>query len=486
VGTVFAQNQIVNGTLTVTKSVTLNTTPGYNTTIEGNTTLGNSSSNTITFNGIANSQLDMNLNDILNTYNANDVNINLGLSSQTSSPTGPTTGTITMYNSNGSGYFTIQADNPNTDTWTYGVPDVGNNADFVMSQGAQTISGGKTFTNSPLANTAPLVVNNTHASGSGNNALGATITSTGTSTGGTNTALTLTASNGSTNTALAVTSGNVNIAGLTASKPVFTDANKNLTSTGTIPAGDLPIATSSSVGVVSVDNTTITVTSGGQLTAIGAAPSGAASGDLANMYPNPKIAANQTASTDIATSLNTNAPAAPVNAAAGGTGVNSYAQGDILYAASANPTALTNLAVGTSAQVLGVTAGGVPGWVTNGATITNTTSTSTVSADQTPFVPATTSATYIRISNTNASGNVNVDGINMTNVADGRMVTIANISTSPTQTVTIQSQNNGGNLVPQNQQFQLPGGKPIILGQQGAATFIYDGTSEYWELVSTN
>ena len=40
--------------------------------------------------------------------------------------------------------------------------------------------------------------------------------------------------------------GVVNIAGLTASKPVFTDGSKNLTSTGTVPYANLPIRTLSS------------------------------------------------------------------------------------------------------------------------------------------------------------------------------------------------------------------------------------------------
>ena len=257
VGVVSAQNQVINGTLTVQQDAYFNTSSG-NTTINGNTTLGGSNTNTITFNGVAATNLDMGNKLLLNLQS-------LSVGAPAGGQYTPVTGAITLYNSANTGTSTIIAANNTSSNYTYVIPNTGANGTFVMTSGAQTLTGQKTFTNSPLANTAPLVVNNTHASGSGNNALGATITSTGTSTGGTNTALTLTASNGTTNTALAVTSGNVNIAGLTASKPVFTDANKNLTNTGTIPTGDLPIATSTSVGVVSVDNTTITITAGAKL-----------------------------------------------------------------------------------------------------------------------------------------------------------------------------------------------------------------------------
>jgi hypothetical protein len=44
---------------------------------------------------------------------------------------------------------------------TYTLPDAGTNADFVMTQGNQTIAGTKTFTGTPLAPTAANTVNNT-------------------------------------------------------------------------------------------------------------------------------------------------------------------------------------------------------------------------------------------------------------------------------------------------------------------------------------
>ncbi len=154
----------------------------------------------------------------------------------------------------------------------------------------------------------------------------------------------------------------------------------------------------------------------------------------------------------------------------------------MVYAASANPTALTNLPIGTAGQVLGVAAGGTPGWTTNGATITNTTSLTSVATDQNPFTPSAANSTYIRIANT-SGGTININSIAITGVADGRMVTIANVSSASTDYITINSQTGPA---PANEQIQLPMGQPIILGQLGAATFIYDGTADRWELVSTN
>ncbi len=112
-------------------------------------------------------------------------------------------------------------------------PTTGNVVASLAPGHANTWTATQTYNNT-TSNNAALVVNNTYVNGLGGTAIGATVTSTGPSSG-TNTALTLTASGGATNNALAVIAGTVNIAGLTPSVPVFTDANKNLISTPIVP-----------------------------------------------------------------------------------------------------------------------------------------------------------------------------------------------------------------------------------------------------------
>lgn len=160
----------------------------------------------------------------------------------------------------------------------------------------------------------------------------------------------------------------------------------------------------------------------------------------------------------------------------GGTGQTTYTTGDILYASS--PTTLSRLPAGGMNQVLG-TSGGTPTWITNGATVTNTTTTPAplvISADN-YTIPA--SATYIRLSNGTA-GSLDVTGISSAGISDGRQITIVNISTSA---IIIRNQNPAS--MPADQ-FDLPGGADIVLAQRGTATFIYDAALHFWELVSTN
>jgi hypothetical protein len=169
----------------------------------------------------------------------------------------------------------------------------------------------------------------------------------------------------------------------------------------------------------------------------------------------------------------------PIAATSGGTGTNTYAIGDILVANST--TTLTRLPAGGAGQVLGITPAGAVSYVTNGATTTNNIASATVNVPQDNYT-LNPSANYIRLTNT-SGGSVNITGINSTAFTNGSVITLVNVSTAPADIIRITNQDLGS--LPGNR-FDLPGGQPLILSQKGAATFIYDATLTYWELVSTN
>lgn len=78
--------------------------------------------------------------------------------------------------------------------------------------------------------------------------------------------------------------------------------------------------------------------------------------------------ANTTDITTLGTITTGTWSATTINPNKGGTGVNSYAKGDILYAGAAiantATTALSKLTIGSSGQVLQTTSNGIPGWIT--------------------------------------------------------------------------------------------------------------------------
>jgi hypothetical protein len=102
-----------------------------------------------------------------------------------------------------------------------------------------------------------------------------------------------------------------------------------------VPA-DLPIATTSTLGVVEPDNTTIQISAGGVITAVGAPPTGSASGDLTGNYPGPTIAATAGAGNDIVAALNVATPTTPIDVAAGGTGVSTVSGVNKFFAKTSN------------------------------------------------------------------------------------------------------------------------------------------------------
>lgn len=164
----------------------------------------------------------------------------------------------------------------------------------------------------------------------------------------------------------------------------------------------------------------------------------------------------------------------------GGTGQSSYTPGDILVASSS--TAISKLGVGSANQVLGVS-GGVPAYVQNGATITNTVnSPANLTSGPVNNYSVDGSSTYIRLNNT-SGGSIDLTGINNTSVANGRSITLVNTSAASADIIVIRHHNGSSTS---GNQFDLPGGGDIILAQRGTATFIYDVVTGYWELTSTN
>ena len=87
--------------------------------------------------------------------------------------------------------------------------------------------------------------------------------------------------------------------------------------------------------------------------------------------------------------------------------------------------------------------------------------------------------TYFKI---NTTANVNVTGINATGSADGRVVYFSNVGVTGFS-VTFNNLNGGSSA---NDQFTLPGGFDVTIGNNSTAVFIYDATAHKWRLVSSN
>ncbi len=161
----------------------------------------------------------------------------------------------------------------------------------------------------------------------------------------------------------------------------------------------------------------------------------------------------------------------------GGTGQSNYNAGDMLYAT--NSTTVAKLNIGTAAQVLAVSSSGLPAWTNDGATITQTTSTPVSLATSVSNYTINSSATYIRLTNV-AAGMITITGINSSGAEDGRQITLVNVGTQTIQITSLDASSSSAD------QFLLPGGQPVILGQDGSATFIYDISLGKWALLAAN
>ncbi len=131
--------------------------------------------------------------------------------------------------------------------------------------------------------------------------------------------------------------------------------------------------------------------------------------------------------------------------------------------------------------MVGIASNGGVTYITNGATVTNAIVSQTVPA--TEDLGVSNAAGYIRLTNsTNAT--LTVTGVQVgSSFKNGSVITLVNVSSAPTDVIQLTDHDGGS---PSSDQFDLPGAQPIILGEKGAATFIYDATLAKWELVSTN
>jgi hypothetical protein len=167
--------------------------------------------------------------------------------------------------------------------------------------------------------------------------------------------------------------GTVKVNGLTASKPVFTDASQNLTSSGTVPVDQGGTGQTTYVnGELLIGNTTgntltkstltagtgVTITNGTGSITISATGTG---GTVTSVNVSGGTTGLTTSGGPI-TGSGTITLAGTLITSNGGTGLTSWTAGDLPYYATG--TALSKLGIGTANQILTST-GTAPQWVTS-------------------------------------------------------------------------------------------------------------------------
>jgi hypothetical protein len=444
-------NTTIIGTLTVTSTTTLNTAGG-STTIDGNTILGANNSDTVTFNAVAGSNLNMNGYGISNLGPLNLNSLTLGTPSNGASPT---TGSLILNNAS-SAYSATVHPAALAANEIYTIPDAGASANFVLTTATSGWQAGDLLYAAQSGNALTRLAAGTNSQAltmvSGLPAWANVVTSVSVSGGSTG----LTTSGGP-----ITTSGTITLGGTLG----IANGGTGQTTRAAALNALLPDSTGNSGKALVVQ------TGGGYAwlpaSGVGTVTSIDVSGGSTGL----------TTTGGAITSNGTITLGGTLGAANGGTGQSTYTTGDMLYASSSS--LLSRLPAGSSNQVLGMS-GGTPTWTQNGATITNTVNTPTA-LNSTPVndYVVDSSSTYIRLNNM-SGGLINLTGISSAGVANGRVITLFNTSVNP---IMVKNQNTGSATA---NQFSFPGGADILIGPKGAATFIYDQTSGFWELVSTN
>ena len=91
-------------------------------------------------------------------------------------------------------------------------------------------------------------------------------------------------------------------------------------------------------------------------------------------------------------------------------------------------------------------------------------------------VTVPTDATIMRVS---AAGAIELNGLNPTDVANGRIMVIVNVGANA---ITLKDNNSGT----ANAGFILPGDADVILAADGSVTLMYDSASGGWRVLSVN